>query len=59
MNRDRKAMFWQLQNFLFDCESNGVSDFRVWCEDNLETPEQEKLLESIADHVQAVADILF
>ena len=55
---DRIAVYGLMQNYFYDCELHGHSDFEVWCEDNLENDEQNRLFLEIKEHVDAIADIL-
>lgn len=59
MDKNKKALYDLMQNYLYDCERNGYSDFGVWCEDNLENKEQELLLFEIVNHVNAITEVLF
>lgn len=59
MNENQKHLYEMMDNYFYDCKQNGVSDFRIWCEDNIENEEQETYMEMIADHVDAIAYSLY
>jgi hypothetical protein len=59
MNNNKKALYDLMENYFYDCERNGHSDFRVWCEDNISNDEQQSLAFEMTEHVNAIADILF
>lgn len=59
MNEDQKHMSDMMENYLYDCQENGTSDFEVWCEDNIENNEQKNLLYKIKNHVDAIANLLY
>ena len=44
MNENKKALYDLMENYFYDCEQNGYSDFETWCEDNIQNDEQESLL---------------
>lgn len=55
----KKAMFDLIENYFYDCEVNGHSEFRVWCEDNIGDGAQRELFEKLCDHVEVISDALF
>lgn len=42
-----------------DFQTEGVSMFEEWCEDNLTTEEQKTIMEKIKHHVDAISDVLY
>ena len=59
MNENKKVLYDLMENYFYDCEQNGYSDFETWCEDNIQNDEQESLLYEMLEHVNAIAGILF
>lgn len=59
MNKNKKVLYDLMENFFYNCELNGSSDFEIWCEDNLTNDEQESLLYEMKEHVNAIAELLF
>ena len=59
MNENKKALYDLMENYFYDCEQNGSSDFETWCEDNIQNDEQESLLYEMLEHVNTIAGILF
>ena len=59
MNENKKALYDLMENYFYDCEQNGYSDFETWCEDNIQNDEQESLLYEMLEHVNAIAGMLF
>jgi len=51
------ALLFQFDNFMYDCEENGSSGFRGWCQDNIE-PEDEEMLDKVESHADAIAWLL-
>lgn len=56
---NKKVLADLMENYFYDCDQNGYSDFEVWCEDNLENEEQESLLHQIKDHINVIAGLLY
>ena len=59
MDEAKKTIKGLIENYFYDCEQNGYSDFDVWCEDNINTEQEEKLFNEVKDHVYAIASILY
>lgn len=59
MDKNKQKLYDLMENYFYDCEQNGYSDFGIWCEDNLDNDEQESLLYEMRDHVNTIAGILF
>lgn len=59
MNKNKKHVAGLIENFFYDCEQNGVSDFNTWCEDNIENGAQLNILELVYDSVQQIAEQLY
>lgn len=59
MDKNKKHIADLIENFFYDCEQNGVSDFNVWCKDNLENAAQLDILELVANSVQTIANELY
>ena len=41
------------------CKANGYTDFRIWCEDNIDIINEDALVEDIYQEVNHTADKLF
>ena len=54
MNENKKALYDLMENYFYDCEQNGYSDFETWCEDNIQNDEGRKINEY---HVSANGSI--
>ncbi len=59
LDGDKKVLYDLMNNYFVDCEISGHSEFKTWCEDNLENAAQEQMLEKIQAHVEAIADFFF
>lgn len=59
MNDDQVKVYGLLENYLEYCKENGYTDFRVWCEDNIDTVNEDNLVWEIYQEVNCVADKLF
>lgn len=59
MDKNKKALYDLMENYFYDCEQNGYSDFDGWCEDNIQNEEQKKLYNELREHINAIADLLF
>ena len=59
LDGDKKVLYDLMNNYFVDCEISGHSEFKTWCEDNLENTVQEQMLEKIQAHVDAIADFFF
>lgn len=59
MNEDKRIVYDLMNDYFQDCEEYGYSDFAVWCEDNLDTVNQESYAFEIAESVNTIAGILF
>lgn len=59
MIENKKVLYDLMENYFYDCEQNGYSDFNVWCEDNIQNEEQESLLYEMQGNVNAIAGLLF
>lgn len=56
---DKKAICYLIENYFYDCEQNGHSDFETWCEDEIDNDTQQQLFVKIKDCVNTIADVLF
>lgn len=59
LDGDKKALYDLMNNYFVDCEISGHSEFKTWCEGNLENDAQKQMLEKIQAHVEAIADFFF
>lgn len=59
MNEVQEKVYGLMENYFEDCKINGYSDFRVWCEDNIDTINENALVADIYQDVNYVADKLF
>lgn len=59
MNEDKRRVYDLMNDYFQDCEEYGYSDFAVWCEDNLDTVNQESYAFEITESVNTIAGILF
>lgn len=59
MNKAQEKINGLLESYLEYCKINGYTDFKVWCEDNIDTINEAALLDDIYEEVNYVADKLF
>lgn len=59
MNNTQAKVYGLLENYLEYCKENGYTDFKVWCEDNTYTMDEDYLVDKIYQEVNYVADKLF
>lgn len=59
MNKIQEKIYELLESYLEYCKSNGYTDFKVWCEDNIDTINEAALLDDICKEVNYVAEKLF
>lgn len=59
MDKTKEKIFDLLENYFEYCKTNGFTDFEIWCEDNINTISENKLVESIYREVNYIADKLF
>lgn len=59
MNETQEKIYSLLESYLEYCKTNGYTDFRTWCEDNIDTINEDALVEDIYEEVNYVADKLF
>lgn len=59
MDKTQEKIFDLLENYFEYCKANGFTDFEIWCEDNIDTISENKLMESIYREVNYIADKLF
>lgn len=59
MDKTQEKIFDLLENYFQYCKTNGFTDFEIWCEDNINTISENKLVESIYREVNYIADKLF
>ena len=59
MDKTQEKIFDLLENYFEYCKTNGFTDFEVWCEDNINNINENKLVESIYMEVNYIADKLF
>lgn len=44
MNETQEKIYGLLENYLEYCKTNGHTEFEVWCEDNIDTINEEYVL---------------
>jgi len=59
MNETQEKVYGLLGSYLEYCKTNRYTDFRMWCEDNIDTINEDALIEDIYEEVNYVADKLF
>lgn len=59
MDKTQEKIFDLLENYFQYCKTNGFTDFEIWCEDNINTISENKLVESIYREVNYISDKLF
>nr|DAX14622.1 MAG TPA: hypothetical protein [Bacteriophage sp.] len=59
MDKTQEKIFDLLENYFEYCKTNGFTDFEIWCEDNINNINENKLVESIYMEVNYIADKLF
>ena len=59
MNETQEKLYGLLENYLEYCRVNEYTDFKTWCEDNIDTISEAALLDDICEEVNYVADKLF
>ena len=59
MNETQEKVYGLLENYLEYCKENGYTDFKIWCEDNIDTIDDDRLVDRIYQEVNYVADKLF
>lgn len=59
MNESQEKIYVLLENYLEYCKANGYTDFKTWCEDNIDTISEATLLDDICEEVDYAADKLF
>ena len=59
MNETQEKIYCLLENYLEYCKTNGYTDFEVWCEDNIDTINENALVKDIYQEVEYIALQLF
>lgn len=59
MDKTQEKIFDLLENYFEYCKTNGFTDFEIWCEDNINSINENKLVGSIYMEVNYIADKLF
>lgn len=59
MTKAQRKVYGLLESYFFYCESNGYTDFEVWCKDNLDTILEQAIVDTIHKAVNLIADNLF
>ena len=59
MNKTQRKVYELLEEYLEYCKENGYTDFEVWCEDNVDTLDEDTLVHRICQEVNYVVDKLF
>lgn len=59
MDKTQEKIFDLLENYFEYCKTNGFTDFEIWCEDNINNINENKLVGSIYMEVNYIADKLF
>lgn len=55
----QEKIYGLLENYLEYCKTNGYTEFEVWCEDNIDTINENALVQDICQEVNHIADKLF
>lgn len=59
MNETQEKIYGLLESYLEYCKTNGYTEFEVWCEDNIDTVDEDSLVQDIYQEVNHIADKLF
>lgn len=59
MNDIQNKVYGLLENYFEYCKENGYTEFDVWCKDNIDTVDEQWLVDTIYQEVNYVADKLF
>lgn len=59
MNETQQKIYGLLESYLKYCKTNGYTDFEVWCEDNIDTINEDALVKDIYQEVEYIALQLF
>ena len=59
MNETQEKIYGLLESYLEYCRTNGYTEFEVWCEDNIDTINDDALVQDICQEVNHIADKLF
>jgi hypothetical protein len=59
MNKTQEKIYSLLESYLEYCKANGYTEFEVWCEDNIDTIDEDALVQDIYQEVNHIADKLF
>jgi len=59
INDTQKKLYGLLESYLEYCKEYGYTDFKVWCDDNIDTINEESVMYEIYQEVNFVADKLF
>ena len=59
MNETQEKIYGLLESYLEYCKTNGYTEFEVWCEDNIDTINEDALVQDIYQEVNHIADKLF
>lgn len=59
MNETQEKIYDLLESYLEYCKTNGYTEFEVWCEDNIDTIDEDALVQDICQEVNHIADKLF
>ena len=59
MSDAQMRVFELFESYMEYGKENGYTDFRIWCEDNIDTVAQDALVQDIYQEVNYIADKLF
>lgn len=59
MNDTQEKVYDLLKDYFEHCRKIGYTRFRMWCEDNIDTINEEALVEDICSEVEHIALNLF
>lgn len=59
MNETQEKIYGLLESYLEYRKTNGYTEFEVWCEDNIDTVDEDSLVQDIYQEVNHIADKLF
>lgn len=59
MNKAQFKVYGLLEDYLEYCKENGYTDFKIWCEDNIDNINEDRIVDRIYQEVNHVVDKLF
>lgn len=59
MNDVQEKVYGLLESYLEYCKENGYTDFKIWCVGNIDSIDEDYLIDKIYQEVNYMADKLF